>query len=140
MSGERRASAGRRAPVIVARPARGAAPAELPETRSWWDAFYEVVRRIPRGRVTTYGAVAALAGRPRAARHVGWALAALREPGQHEEVPWQRVIGSRGKRRGAISIRDPIGGAIQRELLESEGVVVGATGVIDLDRFGWGAV
>jgi methylated-DNA-protein-cysteine methyltransferase-like protein len=112
-------------------------PAELPETISWWDAFYRVVRRIPRGRVCTYGAVAAMAGHPRAARHVGFALSALRETDDKKGVPWQRVLGSRPRNRAAVNIRDPVGGAIQRKLLEDEGVEFDARGNVSLDRFGW---
>jgi methylated-DNA-protein-cysteine methyltransferase-like protein len=112
-------------------------PAELPETVAWWDAFYRVIRRIPMGRVCTYGAVAAMAGHPRAARHVGHALAALKETGEDAGVPWHRVLGSRPRRRAAISIKDPVGGAVQRGLLEAEGVEFDDRGNISLDRFGW---
>jgi methylated-DNA-protein-cysteine methyltransferase related protein len=109
----------------------------LPGTVSWWISFYRVVRRIPHGRVTTYGAVALLAGRPRAARHVGFALAALKESGPHAGVPWHRVLGSRSGNRAAITIKDPMGGAVQRMLLEGEGVVFDDRGAVPLDRFGW---
>jgi|GEM_PF-665058 len=112
------------------------APAELPDTVSWWAAFYRVVRRIPAGRVCTYGAVAAMAGHPRAARHVGHALSALKET-DHRGVPWHRVLGSRPRRRAAISIKDPVGAAIQRKLLEAEGVAFDDKGNISLDHFGW---
>jgi methylated-DNA-protein-cysteine methyltransferase-like protein len=111
--------------------------AELPETISWWDAFYRVVRRIPFGRVCTYGGVAAMAGHPRAGRHVGHALAALKEAGEGEAVPWHRVLGSRPRHRAAISIKDPVGGAVQRMLLEAEGVQFDERGNVSLDRFGW---
>jgi len=104
---------------------------------SWWEDFYRVVRRIPRGRVTTYGVVAALAGHPRSARHVGFALSALSDAGSTGGVPWQRVLGSRPRSRAAITIRDPVGAALQRALLESEGVVFDERGNISLDRFGW---
>jgi methylated-DNA-protein-cysteine methyltransferase-like protein len=52
-------------------------------------------------------------------------------------VPWQRVIGRQGKRLGKISILDPVGGATQRALLESEGVELTERGSIRLDRYGW---
>jgi methylated-DNA-protein-cysteine methyltransferase related protein len=74
-----------------------------------WQAYYAVVRRIPRGRVATYAQVALAAGNPRAARHVGYALAALR--GAKHRVPWQRVLGKRSARWGGISILDPMGAA-----------------------------
>lgn len=112
-------------------------PAELPDTISWWEAFYKVIRRIPHGRVCTYGAVAAMAGHPRAARHVGNALNALNKTGEDAGVPWQRVVGSRSRNKAAISIKDPVGGSIQRMLLEAEGVEFDKRGNISLDRFGW---
>ena len=107
------------------------------ETVSWWDDFYRVVRRIPRGKVTTYGAVAMFAGRPRAARHVGYAMAALEDTRKHRDVPWQRVLGAAPGQRARVTIKDPIGGAMQRALLEAEGVVFDALGRIALSRFGW---
>jgi methylated-DNA-protein-cysteine methyltransferase-like protein len=99
-----------------------------------WSEFYRVARRVPRGRVTTYGLVALAAGRPRSARHVGFALAALR--GTVHDVPWHRVLGARGRGFAAISIRDAVGAAAQRELLEREGIAFDARGRVDLGRFG----
>jgi len=52
-------------------------------------------------------------------------------------LPWQRVIGKAGKTRGRIAIYDPVGAAIQRGLLEDEGVEIGDTGLVKLDLFGW---
>jgi methylated-DNA-protein-cysteine methyltransferase-like protein len=102
---------------------------------SGWSRFYRVVRRIPRGRISTYGAVAAFAGHPRAARHVGYALAALR--GTSHDVPWHRVLGARSRRKAMVTIKDPTGGALQRERLEAEGVAFDAWGHVSLERFGW---
>lgn len=95
--------------------------------------IYQVVRRIPRGRVATYGQVAELAGRPGAARVVGAAMRLSSGQG----VPWQRVVGKHSRRRGRISILDPVGGASQRSLLEGEGVAFTDRGLIRLDRYGW---
>ncbi len=100
-----------------------------------FEPFYRVARRIPRGRVATYGQVAALAGRPRGARLCGYALSALRNT--VHDVPWQRVLGARGAGRAGISLRDPIGAAAQRALLEREGVVLDARGRVELGKFGW---
>ncbi len=100
-----------------------------------WTAFYRVVRRIPRGRVATYGEVALAAGKPRAARQVGYALAALR--GAKHDVPWQRVLGARPRGHAAISILDPMGAAVQRKLLEAEGVRFDDRERVNLARFGW---
>lgn len=96
-----------------------------------WERIYAVVRRIPRGRVATYGQVAALAGLPGHARQVGYALSAL---GSRDDVPWQRVVNARGE----VSPRAEAGwDEIQRSLLEDEGVDVDARGRIDLRRRGW---
>lgn len=100
-----------------------------------WSAYYRVVARIPAGRVATYGQVAMLAGSPRAARQVGYALSALR--GTRHRIPWQRVLGSRPRGMAAISILDPMGSAVQRALLEGEGVAVDERGRVSLERFGW---
>ncbi|MBN2417193.1 MGMT family protein [bacterium] len=96
-----------------------------------YTAIYRVVRRIPAGRVATYGAVAAGAGLPGQARLVGYAL--HRCP-QGQRIPWQRVVNA----RGMISrLPDPDAAAGQRVLLESEGIEFDARGAIDLARFGW---
>jgi methylated-DNA-protein-cysteine methyltransferase-like protein len=98
-------------------------------------AIYAVVRKVPRGRVTTYGAVALLAGWPGAARLVGHALAALR--GTRHDVPWQRVLAKRSAARAEIAILDPMGAAVQRDLLAREGVRVDDRGGVSLREFGW---
>jgi methylated-DNA-protein-cysteine methyltransferase-like protein len=94
----------------------------------------DVIVRIPRGCVMTYGDVAAAAGMPRAARVVGYALHAI-----GGQVPWQRVVGRKSDHLAKVSIKNPVGGAMQRKLLEKEGVVFTRTGAIDLDEHGWGA-
>lgn len=87
------------------------------------------VRRIPRGRVASYGQVARLAGMPGHARMAGYALHGCPDP----SVPWHRVINAQGR----ISLPEADGqAAFQRALLEAEGVrFVG--GRVDLERFGW---
>lgn len=93
--------------------------------------IYRVVRRIPRGRVATYGQVAGLAGLDGNARQVGYALHAL--PG-HENVPWHRVINAQGR----VSPRAESGDSLrQRLLLEAEGVVFDGQDRIQLRRFRW---
>jgi methylated-DNA-protein-cysteine methyltransferase-like protein len=91
-----------------------------------------VVRRIPRGRVASYGQVARLAGLPRHARHVGYALHGLPAG---SAVPWHRVINA----RGAISLRGMDLGAAdtQRLRLENEGVCFDFRGRVSFERHGW---
>jgi methylated-DNA-protein-cysteine methyltransferase-like protein len=92
----------------------------------------QAVRRIPVGRVSTYGRIARVARLPHGARQVGYALAGLHED---SDVPWHRVVNA----RGAISRRS--GGSaferLQHAMLEREGVSFGPGGRIDLERFGW---
>jgi methylated-DNA-protein-cysteine methyltransferase-like protein len=114
---------------------RAVSAREHRETRrsgsSFYDHVYAMVRRIPQGRVATYGHIAALCGKPRAARTVGWALHALPE---ETDVPWQRVINVRGE----ISIgKVGIPPELQRALLEREGVEFDVDGSVDLERWGW---
>jgi len=101
--------------------------ATSPRARIW-----AAVREIPRGRVATYGQIAALAGMPGAARQVGYALAAL--PDGAGGVPWQRVVNAKGE----ISTRaEPGADDEQRARLEAEGVRFDARGRIDLARYGF---
>lgn len=95
-------------------------------------AIHAVVRAIPRGKVATYGEVAELAGIPS-----GHRVAARVMRTCPERLPWQRVIGKKDARRGQINIEDPEHGALQRALLESEGVVFDGNGFISLGQSGW---
>ena len=96
-----------------------------------WQKIYRAVKRIPRGRVATYGTIATLAGLDGHARQVGYALHAL--PGT-SNVPWHRVINAKGE----ISPRSAGDShELQRMLLEAEGVEFTLRGVIDLRRFGF---
>jgi len=95
-----------------------------------YDEIYATVRRIPFGRVSSYGRVALLAGYPNHARLVGYALHALRGAGG-DDVPWWRVI----NREGYISnAYEP---ELQRARLLAEGVVVDNRNRVDLRRFLW---
>lgn len=91
-----------------------------------------VIMRIPRGRVMTYGDVAAAAGMPGAARRVGYAMRAL-----GKRVPWQRVLGRKNPRLAHITIVDPRSRAEQRRLLEKEGVKFDARGGVALATYGF---
>jgi methylated-DNA-protein-cysteine methyltransferase-like protein len=92
---------------------------------------YGIVRNCPRGKIVSYGGVAAMLGQPRAARAVGRALNALPDD---TKVPWWRVVNS----RGMVSIRGvEQGESLQRVLLEREGVKFEPSGRISWQRFGW---
>lgn len=93
--------------------------------------IYAVVKKIPRGKVATYGQIAALAGIPRHARQVGYAMHALTEGAK---VPWQRVINAKGEISPRTWSENHL---LQRILLEDEGVEFNAQGRVSLTRFGW---
>ncbi|PJF43030.1 MAG: cysteine methyltransferase [Candidatus Thermofonsia Clade 1 bacterium] len=78
------------------------------------ERVYSLVRRIPRGKVLTYGRVAALLGVPRGARAVGWAL-----HGAPSDVPWQRVVNAKGRISTRCQEHPP---QLQRALLMAEGL------------------
>jgi methylated-DNA-protein-cysteine methyltransferase-like protein len=104
---------------------------------NFYEQVYAVVRRIPRGKVTSYGRIAQMLGAPNAARAVGYALRALKDKGDepaHANVPWQRVVNSQGR----ISIANSEAGPNrQAELLRAEGVEVGEDMRINLDIYLW---
>jgi methylated-DNA-protein-cysteine methyltransferase-like protein len=98
---------------------------------SSYQRIYAVVRRIPEGRVATYGQVASLAGLAGHARQVGYALHAL--PGG-TAIPWHRVVNA----KGGISLRSMPGGElVQRGLLEREGISLDPRGRVPLARVRW---
>jgi len=98
---------------------------------SFRDRVHRLVLSIPSGQVATYGQIARLLGSPRAAREVGWAL---RDLPDDLGAPWQRVINSQGR----ISFPEGSQGhAVQRALLEGEGVRFEPDGRIDLKVYGW---
>jgi methylated-DNA-protein-cysteine methyltransferase-like protein len=94
--------------------------------------IYAVVRAIPRGKVATYGQVAELAGIPAGHRLVARAMRTC-----PARLPWQRVVGRKDARRAQISIQSREHAALQRRLLEREGVTFDAAGFIVLARSGW---
>ena len=94
---------------------------------------YRLVSQVPKGKVVTYGQVAALLGAPRAARAVGTALRYLPRPFSRT-VPWQRVINA----GGGISLRrDVVRAEEQRWLLEAEGIEFNRHGKVDLKKYRW---
>lgn len=102
---------------------------KLPET-PFTRQVKATLRRIPRGRVATYGQIAALAGRERAARGVAWILHSSSEAAG---LPWHRVIGGKGR----ISLGRGRGFEEQKKRLADEDVTVGRGGKVDLKRYRW---
>jgi methylated-DNA-protein-cysteine methyltransferase-like protein len=97
----------------------------------FFEQVYRLVRQVPCGKVTSYGAIACMLGHPHAARTVGWALHSMLEG---SDVPWHRVINSQGRipTSGREASAD-----LQRALLEAEGIEFDAHGTVDWERFGW---
>lgn len=96
-----------------------------------FEKIYDVVKRIPRGKVASYGLVAAMAGNPRWARVVGYALHVNPEPGK---IPCHRVV----TRGGCVSSAFAFGGEnMQRLLLSEEGVEFLEDGTIDMRKYLW---
>ena len=116
-----------RAPAAGPAAPRSRPPRAAAGTGAFRAQVLAVVRRIPRGRVATYGDVAALAGRPRAWRAVGAVMRACRAPG----VPCHRVVGAGGRLGG---YRDPLR---KRRLLRDEGIVVGRRAIRRFDAVRW---
>ena len=99
-----------------------------------YERIWAAVKRIPRGKVATYGQIAAVAGMPRHARQAGCALAATPE---NVKIPWHRVINAQGRISLRLKHWDSGSDDMQRILLESEGIEFDASGRVDLTRFRW---
>ena len=96
-----------------------------------FEKIYEVVKRIPRGKVATYGQIAMMAGNPRWARVVGYALHVNPDP---DTIPCYRVV----NRMGGLSEAFAFGGINQQELLlRADGIELNEDGRVDLDRYMW---
>lgn len=95
-------------------------------------SIWAIVRRIPRGRVATYGQVAALAGYPRQPRAAGYALHSI-----PDGYPWHRVLNARGEISARSHSAEGNAEMLQQRLLEAEGVRFLASGRLDLARYQW---
>jgi methylated-DNA-protein-cysteine methyltransferase-like protein len=107
------------------------------ELSPFYEKVYTVVRRIPKGKVTSYGRIAEMLESRGAARQVGYAMSALKnrenDP-RYADVPWQRVVNHEGR----IVIKGSEHGRFyQAELLREEGVEVSEELKIDLDKYLW---
>ena len=101
----------------------------IKEKSGFFAAVYEAVKSIPRGKVASYGQIAVLAGNPRAARVVGWALHVNPDP---ENIPCYRVV----NRAGRVSSAFAFGGEnMQRMLLERDGVEFDDKGLVKREYF-----
>ena len=106
---------------------------------NFYKQVYLVAQAIPKGKVTSYGRIAKMLGRPHAARAVGYALSSLKDaksndPFTSANVPWQRIVNSQGR----ISIRHrEVTANKQAMLLREEGVDVDENGRINLDSYLW---
>jgi methylated-DNA-protein-cysteine methyltransferase-like protein len=89
-----------------------------------------IIKRIPRGKVATYGQVATLAGNPRAARQV---VRILHSSSKKDKLPWHRVVNSQRK----IALPSGSGYELQQSLLKREGIKFGIGDRIDFERFQW---
>lgn len=108
------------------------AKARNPENEGFFQDVWDVVKLIPEGRVTSYGAIAKYLGSPSAARMVGWAMNAC--SASNEPVPAQRVVNRIGMLSGKVHFQGP---NLMQELLESEGVKIENNQVVDFQKHFW---
>jgi|SRR5690606_23942890 len=101
------------------------------ENDNFFEKVYEVVRLIPYGRVTSYGAIAKYLGTARSARMVGWAM---NNAGNREEVPAHRVV----NRHGLLTGKHHFAGTnLMQQLLENEGLKIKDNQVVDFEKYFW---
>lgn len=99
------------------------------------DKVFEAVRKVPRGRVATYGQIARMIGSPRSARYVGYALRSNPAPGSDRgEIPCHRIVFKDGRLTDGYAFGGP---GEQRRLLEAEGVAFADDGRVDMDACLW---
>jgi len=97
---------------------------------SFSERVKDVIKKVPKGKVATYGQIAALAGNTRAARQV---VRILHSSSEKDKLPWHRIV----NRQGRIALKPGYGYEIQRELLRQEGVRFDENDTIDFDRYLW---
>ena len=110
---------------------KGTQRARCPRPVGFFAGVYALVKRIPRGKVATYGQIARLLGAPRSARVVGWAMHGTPKGSR---VPWHRVVQRGGSLSPTACASEP---GRQRRLLEGEGVAFRRDGRIDMERHQW---
>lgn len=97
---------------------------------SFYIRAIEIIKKIPKGKVATYGQIAKFAGNPQGSRQIA---RILHSSSEKHELPWHRVINSKGR----ISLNPGDGYELQKMLLENEGIQFDENDRIDLSRFGW---
>ncbi len=103
----------------------------MPPNKTFSEGVLHIVRQIPYGKVTTYGAIAGYLGSRRSARMVGWVL--NRQKGK-VDIPAHRVVNRKGLLTGKIHFD---GSNLMQELLESEGVQIANNRIVDLEKHFW---
>lgn len=103
-----------------------------PATESFFETVFDIARRIPKGRVTTFGAIAEAAGIRLSARMVGWAMNSAGK--SVAPVPAHRVVNRNGRLTGKHHFATP---TLMQELLEQEGVKVREDAVVDFEKLFW---
>jgi methylated-DNA-protein-cysteine methyltransferase-like protein len=103
----------------------------MQEKTNTFSRIYEIVKQVPKGKVSTYGEIAALCGNPRLSRVVGYALHSNPEPGV---IPCHRIVNRFGETSGSFAFG---GSDVQRKLLEDEGVKFDSDGKVLLEKFIW---
>lgn len=103
---------------------------EISEAPSFTQKAINIIQKIPKGKVATYGQIAAYAGNPYAARQV---VRILCSSSEKYGLPWYRII----NRKGQISLKPNYGYEIQKQLLQKEGVKFDKNDFIDFDRYLW---
>jgi methylated-DNA-protein-cysteine methyltransferase-like protein len=98
----------------------------------FFEKVYEIVKKIPYGRVTTYGAIASCIGTKGSSRMVGWAMNASHH--YHEKIPAHRVVNRNGMLTGKFHFGDA---KTMQQLLESEGLVIENDIIKDFDKYFW---
>ncbi len=103
----------------------------MADTDNFFDRVYEVVRCVPKGRVTSYGAIAKYLGAARSARMVGWAMNVSHGK---EDVPAHRVVNRKGLLTGKFHFD---GTNLMQQLLENEGILIENNQVVDFAKYFW---
>lgn len=104
------------------------------DTLSFFEEVYEIVKAIPKGRVTSYGAIAACLGAKSSARMVGWAMNAAH---QYKNIPAHRVVNRNGMLTGKIHFATPTS---MQKMLEKEGIKIKEDTVQNFDKLFWDPV